>query len=77
VGAKPPLSFGSGRRAKRIHGRKSGNLTPKEPTLPTGRPRAAISWSGRKDSGTALHRTHPQYNVACLITRFGDAAVGH
>jgi diphthine-ammonia ligase len=65
--------------------RKSGNLiagascfsarrTPKEPILSTGQPRAAISWSGGKDSCAALHRTHARYDVACLITMFDEDA---
>ena len=37
-------------------------------------PRAAISWSGGKDSCAALHRTDAQYDVICLITMFDEAA---
>ena len=43
-------------------------------TLPIGHPRAAISWSGGKDSCAALHRTHTQYDVVCLITMFDETA---
>lgn len=42
--------------------------------LSTGQPRAAISWSGGKDSCAALHRTHAQYDVVCMITMFDEAA---
>jgi uncharacterized protein (TIGR00290 family) len=38
------------------------------------RPRAAISWSGGKDSCAALHRTHRDYDVVCMITMFDEAA---
>jgi diphthine-ammonia ligase len=38
------------------------------------RPRAAISWSGGKDSCAALHRTHGDYDVACMITMFDESA---
>jgi len=38
------------------------------------RPRAAISWSGGKDSCAALHRTHADYDVVSMITMFDDAA---
>ncbi len=37
-------------------------------------PRAAISWSGGKDSCAALHRTHTEYDVVCMITMFDEAA---
>ena len=43
-------------------------------TLPVGQPRAAISWSGGKDSCAALQRTHAQYNLVCMITMFDVAA---
>jgi len=42
--------------------------------VPVGHPRAAISWSGGKDSCAALHRTHAQYDVVCMITMFDEAA---
>jgi diphthine-ammonia ligase len=32
------------------------------------RPRAAISWSGGKDSCAALHRTHADYDVVAMVT---------
>ena len=38
------------------------------------KPRAAISWSGGKDSCAALHRTHADYDVVHLITMFDEAA---
>jgi diphthine-ammonia ligase len=38
------------------------------------RPRAAISWSGGKDSCAALHRTHRDYDIVCMITMFDEAA---
>ena len=38
------------------------------------KPRAAISWSGGKDSCAALHRTHADYDVVCMITMFDEAA---
>ena len=43
-------------------------------TLSVGQPRAAISWSGGKDSCAALQRTHAQYNLVCMITMFDVAA---
>ena len=43
-------------------------------TLPVGQPRAAISWSGGKDSCAALHRSHAQYDCVCMITLFDAAA---
>jgi uncharacterized protein (TIGR00290 family) len=42
--------------------------------VPTGQPRAAISWSGGKDSCAALHRTHAQYDVVCMITMCDETA---
>ena len=39
-----------------------------------GQPRAAISWSGGKDSCAALHRAHTHYDLACLITMFDEPA---
>jgi diphthine-ammonia ligase len=38
------------------------------------KPRAAISWSGGKDSCAALHRTHADYDVVCMMTMFDEAA---
>ena len=38
------------------------------------KPRAAISWSGGKDSCAALHRTHADYDIVCMITMFDEAA---
>jgi diphthine-ammonia ligase len=38
------------------------------------RPRAAISWSGGKDSCAALHRTHRDFDIVCMITMFDEAA---
>jgi diphthine-ammonia ligase len=75
-----------GRRAQRISRRESGDLiawgvlcsarrTPKEPILSTGQPRAAISWSGGKDSCAALHRTHAQYDFVCMLTMFDEEAL--
>jgi diphthine-ammonia ligase len=40
----------------------------------TAKPRAAISWSGGKDSCAALHRTHADYDVVCMLTMFDEAA---
>jgi diphthine-ammonia ligase len=37
------------------------------------RPRAAISWSGGKDSCTALTRTIAQYDVVAAVTMFDEA----
>jgi diphthine-ammonia ligase len=34
----------------------------------TRKPRAAVSWSGGKDSCAALHRTHPHYDVVAMVT---------
>jgi diphthine-ammonia ligase len=40
----------------------------------SGKPRAAISWSGGKDSCAALHRTHADYDVICMMTMFDEPA---
>lgn len=37
-------------------------------------PRAAISWSGGKDSCAALHRTHARYDVVAMVTMFDEEA---
>ena len=34
--------------------------------------RAAVSWSGGKDSCTALHRMHEQYDVVSMVTMFDE-----
>ena len=39
------------------------------------RARAAISWSGGKDSCAALHRVHRQFDVVSMITMFDEQAV--
>ena len=39
-----------------------------------GSPRAAISWSGGKDSCAALLRTHAQFDVVAMLTMFDDEA---
>jgi diphthine-ammonia ligase len=36
------------------------------------KPRAAISWSGGKDSYLALHRTRSTFDVIAMITMFGE-----
>lgn len=36
------------------------------------KPRAAVSWSGGKDSYLALHRSHLQFDVVAGITMFND-----
>ena len=36
------------------------------------KPRAAISWSGGKDSYLALHRSHSSYDVVAMITMFDE-----
>lgn len=38
------------------------------------RPRAAISWSGGKDSCAALHRTHALYDIVAMVTMFDEEA---
>jgi uncharacterized protein (TIGR00290 family) len=38
------------------------------------RPRAAISWSGGKDSCAALHRAWPQLDIVSMITMFDEDA---
>jgi uncharacterized protein (TIGR00290 family) len=38
------------------------------------KPRAAISWSGGKDSCAALHRTHADYDIVAMVTMFDEAA---
>ena len=40
----------------------------------SGRPRAAISWSGGKDSCAALHRTHADYDVVAMVTMCDESA---
>jgi len=35
-------------------------------------PRAAVSWSGGKDSYLALHRSRSSYDVVALITMFDE-----
>ena len=37
-------------------------------------PRAAISWSGGKDSCAALHRTHADYDIVAMVTMFDEEA---
>jgi len=39
------------------------------------KPRAAISWSGGKDSCAALHRAVPLFDVVSMVTMFDDEAV--
>ena len=36
------------------------------------KPRAAMSWSGGKDSYLALHRSRSSYDVVAMITMFGE-----
>jgi uncharacterized protein (TIGR00290 family) len=38
------------------------------------KPRAAISWSGGKDSCAALHRTHADFDVVAMVTMFDERA---
>jgi uncharacterized protein (TIGR00290 family) len=38
------------------------------------KPRAAISWSGGKDSCAALHRTHASYDIVAMVTMFDEEA---
>jgi diphthine-ammonia ligase len=38
------------------------------------KPRAAISWSGGKDSCAALHRVHSDYDVVSMVTMFDEDA---
>jgi diphthine-ammonia ligase len=38
------------------------------------KPRAAISWSGGKDSCAALHRAYGDYDVVCMLTMFDETA---
>jgi len=40
----------------------------------TRKPRAAISWSGGKDSCAALHRTHVDYDVVAMVTMCDETA---
>jgi uncharacterized protein (TIGR00290 family) len=50
--------------------------SPRSPRpLPHPRPRAAISWSGGKDSCAALHRVHTQFDVVSMVTMFDEAAL--
>jgi uncharacterized protein (TIGR00290 family) len=39
-----------------------------------GRPRAAISWSGGKDSCAALHRAHADYDIIAMVTMCDETA---
>lgn len=41
----------------------------------TTRPRAAVSWSGGKDSCAALHRVHRDFDVVSMITMFDEQAL--
>jgi uncharacterized protein (TIGR00290 family) len=50
-------------------------MTPKEHPMPPARPRAAISWSGGKDSCAALQRVHAQFDVVSMVTMFDEDAV--
>jgi diphthine-ammonia ligase len=81
----PPLGRRPGKARAADSRRESGNLIPgaslffgaedaEGGTLPVGQPRAAISWSGGKDSCAALHRTHAHYDLVCMITMFDEAA---
>jgi uncharacterized protein (TIGR00290 family) len=38
------------------------------------KPRAAISWSGGKDSCAALHRAVPRFDVVAMVTMFDEEA---
>jgi uncharacterized protein (TIGR00290 family) len=38
------------------------------------RPRAAISWSGGKDSCAALHRTHADFDIVAMVTMCDEDA---
>jgi diphthine-ammonia ligase len=38
------------------------------------KPRAAVSWSGGKDSCAALHRVHALYDVVSMVTMFDEDA---
>jgi diphthine-ammonia ligase len=38
------------------------------------KPRAAISWSGGKDSCAALHRAHAEFDIVAMVTMFDEAA---
>jgi uncharacterized protein (TIGR00290 family) len=42
--------------------------------MSAGKPRAAISWSGGKDSCAALHRVHAHYDVVSMVTMFDEDA---
>jgi len=42
--------------------------------MPIVRPRAAISWSGGKDSCAALQRVHAEFDVVSMVTMFDEDA---
>jgi uncharacterized protein (TIGR00290 family) len=73
-----------GRRAQRIHAASQETWSPGRPVfgaenaegviLSPAQPRAAISWSGGKDSCAALHRIHAHYDLVCMITMFDEDA---
>ena len=42
--------------------------------MSAGKPRAAISWSGGKDSCAALHRAHADFDVVSMVTMFDEEA---
>jgi uncharacterized protein (TIGR00290 family) len=42
--------------------------------VPSGKPRAAISWSGGKDSCAALQRVHADFDVVAMVTMFDEDA---
>ena len=49
----------------------SRQLTFRDPA-PAMKPRAAVSWSGGKDSYLALHRSRSSYDVVAMITMFNE-----
>lgn len=42
--------------------------------MPSAKPRAAVSWSGGKDSCAALHRVRADYDVVSMVTMFDESA---
>jgi diphthine-ammonia ligase len=45
-----------------------------DPHVTSSMPRAAISWSGGKDSCAALHRAHVRYDIVAMVTMFDEEA---
>ena len=61
-------------RVSGIAGARCASACGSDSELVATKPRAAISWSGGKDSCAALHRTHADYDVVAMVTMFDEEA---